>query len=137
MGKSQDMSVRAGFRASHEAADASSPKASIPDADALVQLIVDWGSAPASRFHQRYPFFTKAREQAFADYGWDETTDEGRWAATLGVFAELADEIEAKAIEARRAETGTGSVHESAVAESDLPNTTDSTPSSTGDSNAP
>lgn len=29
---SQDKGVRAGFRASHEAADASSPKASIPDA---------------------------------------------------------------------------------------------------------
>jgi len=86
--------------------------ASIPSAEALVQLMAAWLTAPSSKFNAHYPFFAPLHASVMADYGFKPTE---MTAATAIVFAELADRLDAQAIEARRAATGTGAVHDGPV----------------------
>jgi hypothetical protein len=92
-----------GSHASHEAGKPSSPSDSIPSADWLVALLADYSKISAAEFHARYPSFLAEREEVI-EQGWEG------WEATLRVIIGYA-----QAIESRRAETHSGSVHESAV----------------------
>lgn len=130
MDKDAVRSVPDGLSRSASSQQAVSPvPASIPSADALVHLMVDWAEIPKYYFDKRYPFFGGLLDQVIADYaiGPANETHAAAWA-----FVEIAQALLAQAIEARRAETQSGSVHESAVGNADAPNTQVSeTPSDT------
>jgi len=88
--------------------------ASIPSAEALVNLMVDWASVPSTYFQRRYPFFNEMLARVMKEFDFRPTETQ---AATTFVFVELAEALDAQAIDARRAETQSGSVaDESAVA---------------------
>ena len=100
-----------GSHASHDAVP-SSPSVSIPNAEAFAHLVVDWASVPSYYFNKRYPFFDSMLKQAMVDYDLAPTET---LAASAFVFVEIAEMLDAQAIEARRAEMRSSSVHESAV----------------------
>ena len=103
---------------------ASPAKPSVPNADALVNLMSAWGSLPSAKFHAAYPFFAADRKRIIEEF---DLVDDQRadLEATALLFAEYADAIYlASAIEARRAvnaEGGAVACDESAVAESETP----------------
>jgi hypothetical protein len=125
----KDTGVRAGSRASHHAPAGHGHSASIPDAEWAFWFGVRYAAGYLADYARK---LGGERDWPVDSIGWPSSA-EGAERRGYHVFAGLIEEaVEAEglspvlltfaqAIEARRAETGTGSVHESAVPEGDAP----------------
>ena len=109
-----------GSHASHEAADASSPSVSIPSAYPRQWTpSLDAALAEAVRMMRKEARSYRDSRNVLVQH-MDKNVRKA-FAASYDDWARVI-ETHAQAIEARRAETGTGSVHESAVRNADAPN---------------
>ena len=109
-----------GFQASPEAADASSPSVSIPSAYPRQWTpSLDAALAEAVRMMRKEARSYRDSRNVLVQH-MDKNVRKA-FAASYDDWARVI-ETHAQAIEARRAETGTGSVHESAVRNADAPN---------------